>query len=276
LETITSLNFTFLFAALIMSSSYVVSAAPKKHTTRPIVTGTSVLGIVYDGGVLLASDTLLSYGGMAKHQGISRIHRISSTGTIIAASGEYSDFQTIVRLLEEKSLQETQTSSVLMASLYDSEDNGTNNAMCAAAVWNYLRYVMYAKRNKFNPYWNDILVAGVDTTGKPFLGSVDKIGTTVTDNILATGFGSYLALPLLREKWRPDLTEGEARAMLEDCLRVLFYRDCRASSLIQLGKCEAATNQPLISDPYPLEHTSWSEPAFVEAAPAQLDGDGGW
>ena len=68
--------------------------------------------------------------------------------------------------------------------------------------------------------------------------------------------------------------------MLEDCLRVLFYRDCRASSLIQLGKCasggDAPAATPLISDPYPLEHTSWNDPAFVEAAPAQLDGDGGW
>jgi 20S proteasome subunit beta 7 len=241
----------------------VVSATPKKHTTRPIVTGTSVLGIVYNGGVLLASDTLLSYGGMAKHQGISRIHHISNTKTIIAASGEYSDFQMIVRTLEEKSLQETQTSSVLMASLYDNEDDteNVNNGMCAAAVWNYLRYLLYAKRNKFNPYWNDILVAGTDTEGKPFLGSVDKIGTTITDNVLATGFGSYLAIPLLREQWRPDLTEGEARAMLEDCLRVLFYH---------------APISPLISDPYPLEHTSWNDPAFVQAAPAQLDGDGGW
>lgn len=261
--------------------SSITSATPKKHTTRPIVTGTSVLGIVYNGGVLLASDTLLSYGGMAKHQGISRIHHISNTQTIIAASGEYSDFQMIVRVLEEKSLQETQTSSVLMASLYDEDTENVNNGMCAAAVWNYLRYVLYAKRNKFNPYWNDILVAGTDTHGKPFLGSVDKIGTTVTDNVLATGFGSYLALPLLREQWRPDLTEGEARAMLEDCLRVLFYRDCRASSLIQLGKCVSgedhrATTTPLISDPYPLEHTSWNDPAFVQAAPAQLDGDGGW
>ena len=83
------------------------------------------------------------------------------------------------------------------------------------------------------------------------------------------------------EQWRPDLTEGEARALLEDCLRVLFYRDCRASSLIQLGKCVSgedhrATTTPLISDPYPLEHTSWNDPAFVQAAPAQLDGDGGW
>jgi 20S proteasome subunit beta 7 len=160
-----------------------------------------------------------------------------------------------------------------------------STSMSAPAVWNYLRFVLYQKRNKFNPYWNDVLVAGFDPQSKePFLGSVDKIGTTVKDNVLATGFGSYLAIPLLREKWRPGLTEGEARGILEDCLKVLFYRDCRASSQIQLAKVDVtastdgttrAINTPIISDPYQLE-TSWSDPAFVNAAPAQIDGDGGW
>ena len=100
----------------------------------------------------------------------------------------------------------------------------------AGEVWSYLRAVMYQRRNKMNPLWNDVLVAGMggEDGSEPFLGSVDKIGTAYTDDTLATGFGSYLALPIMRERWRPDLEEGEARALLEDCLRVLFYRDCRA------------------------------------------------
>lgn len=245
------------------------ASAPKKHTLRPMVTGTSVLGIVYDGGVLLAADTLLSYGSMAKHQGISRMFSIPDSDTIIAASGEFSDFQEIKQILSQKALEETQTEDVLMDSLYADH----SKSLTASAIWNYLRHVLYQKRNKFNPYWNEILVAGKDEDGKMFLGSVDKIGTTLKENVLATGFGAYLALPILREKWRPDLTEGEARGILEDCLKVLFYRDCRASSLVQLAK--SSVSQSLISDPYPLE-TSWDDPAFVQAAPAGLDGDGGW
>ena len=246
----------------------VTAAAPKKHTLHPMVTGTSVLGIVYDGGVMLAADTLLSYGSLAKHQGISRMIKIQDV--VIAGSGEFSDFQDIQQLLEQKALEETTTSNVIMDSLY--ADHSTT--MTAASVWNYLRYIFYQKRNKFNPYWNELLVAGTDTAGKPFLGSVDKIGTTLHDNVLATGFGSYLAIPILREKWRPDLSEGEARAILEDCLKILFYRDCHASSLVQLAKCGTGS-PPLISDPYQLE-TSWNDPAFVQAAPAALEGDGGW
>ena len=246
------------------------TAAPgRQHTTRPIVTGTSVLGIVYDKGVLLAADTLLSYGSMAKTQNAQRLRIIPGTRTVIGASGEYSDFQKICEVLEQKALEETTTS--LMDSLYAD----TSTAVTAASTWNYLRMVMYTKRSKFNPYWNDLIVAGTDEAGKPFLGWVDKIGTTIQDNFMATGFGGYLAMPLLREKWRPDLTEGEARALLEDCMKILFYRDCRASSKIQLAKVEAGTTgEPLVSPPYQLE-TSWDAPSF-QAHAGDLGMDGGW
>lgn len=45
-----------------------------------------------------------------------------------------------------------------------------------------------------------------------------------------------MALPILRKRWHANLTEGEARAALEDSLRVLFYRDCRALNKIQIAK----------------------------------------
>jgi 20S proteasome subunit beta 7 len=110
---------------------------------------------------MLAADTLLSYGGMAKQQNIPRLHAITGTNTIIGASGEYSDFQTVIEILESEALEETRTSKSLMDSLYANEEVQTKR-MTAASTWNYLRFVMYAKRNKFNPYWNDIVVAGVD------------------------------------------------------------------------------------------------------------------
>merc|ERR1712071_668914 len=132
---------------------------------------------------MLAADTLCSYGTMA-----------------------------ICELLERNALENQCTSD----SLYDDEDMESEEN--SPEVWSYLRAVMYNRRNKMDPLWNDLIVGGYDYVKKePFLGLVDKIGTAYTDNILATGFGSYLATPILREKWRPDLEEGEARAMLEDC-----------------------------------------------------------
>ncbi len=40
----------------------------KAHTLRPMVTGSSVVGIKYRDGVMLAADTLASYGNMARYK----------------------------------------------------------------------------------------------------------------------------------------------------------------------------------------------------------------
>ncbi len=253
----------FIFLLINLSFLFQSTMAGRQHTTRPIVTGTSVVGLVYDGGVLLAADTLLSYGSMAKSFNTPRMVSIDNR-ILLGASGEFSDFQEIVTRVEALALQETTQS---MESLYD------QRSLSAKSLWNYLRAVMYQKRSKFNPFWNDLVVAGFEDNA-PFLGVVDKLGTTLQENMVATGFGSYLAMPLLREKWRPDLSEGEARALLEDCMKVLFYRDCRASARIQLAKvtCDGC----IISDAYELDHSNgWNAPSMVRAV-GDLDGDGGW
>merc|ERR1712070_1065903 len=137
--------------------------------------------------------------------------------------------------------------------------------------FNYLRAVMYQKRGKGNPLWNQLLVAGcsVGENGKPFLGYVDLIGTSYEENFIATGFGAYIAMPLIRERWSADMEEGEARGLLEDCLRVLYYRDCRATYRIQIAK--ATAEGTLVSDPYEISH-DW-ETANYETRHATTAGD---
>jgi 20S proteasome subunit beta 7 len=64
-----------------------------------------------------------------------------------------------------------------------------------------------------------------------FLAYVDLLGTTYSASTIATGYGAFIAQPLLRkavEGRENELTEGEARKILEDCMRVLFYRDARS------------------------------------------------
>jgi len=257
-----------------VGSGTISAPGPKKHTTQPIVTGSSVLGICYKGGVMLAADTMLSYGRMAKAQNICRLQGISHTNTILGGSGEYSDYQQILKILEEKSL-EHYTAQEHEGFDDDEGEGAIAETMTARSIWNYLRVVMYSRRNKFNPYYNSNVVAGTDTDkdGEPFLGMIDLIGTTIKENIIATGFGSYIAIPLLREKWSPDMDEGEARALLEDCMKLLFYRDCKASNRIQIAKVTKA-NGVLISEPYELE-SSWTAHSAIPSSTYQ-EGDGGW
>ena len=80
-----------------------------------------------------------------------------------------------------------------------------------------------------------------------------------------------MALPLLRAGWRDDLTEAEARKLLEDSMRVLFYRDTRASSKINIGKADATG--VAVGEPFQLE-TYWEHPEFIKGGGHR--GDGSW
>ncbi|KAJ8928605.1 hypothetical protein NQ314_018812 [Rhamnusium bicolor] len=73
--------------------------------------------------------------------------------------------------------------------------------------------------------------------GVPFLGTVDKLGTAYTDKIICTGYGAHIATPLLRDAVdkNPNQTQAEARALVEKCMEVLFYRDARSYPKYLLG-----------------------------------------
>ena len=169
-----------------------------------------------------ACDTLGSYGTLAKYKDLRRMAEVNEK-CLIGAGGEYSDFQYIQSLLDELRTDD--------ANLAD------GFTLSPAEIFSYLRVVLYNRRSKFNPLWNNLVVAGF-TGGKPFLGTVDLIGTAFEDDLIATGFGAHLALPLMRKALDETpahlMEEGVARALLEDCLRVLFYRDCRALNRVQV------------------------------------------
>jgi len=115
-------------------------------------------------------------------------------------------------------------------------DNSTEeqpDALSAKNLHTYLSKMMYNRRSDFDPLWNSILVAGLDSEDKPFLAAVDLLGTTFEAPSLATGYGAMLAQPILRkvvpdEEAASKLTEEEAVNALRECMKVLFYRDARS------------------------------------------------
>lgn len=75
-----------------------------------------------------------------------------------------------------------------------------------------------------------MLLVGGFRDGEGYLGYTDLYGTHFADNYLATGLGMYMALPLMRNQWSPEMSEAEARTLLETALKICYYRDTRASN----------------------------------------------
>ncbi|KAI8455435.1 20S proteasome subunit beta 7 [Phakopsora pachyrhizi] len=218
-----------------------------QKTQQPIVTGTSVLGIKYKDGVMLAADMLASYGSLARFKDIRRIVPVGEH-TIIGAGGDLSDFQYIQKILEDRVTHEVLN------------DDGHN--LTTPQIFEYLARVMYNRRSKGNPLWNSFVVGGVDKeSGEPFLSYVDLLGTTYSAPSIATGYGSYIAQPLLRKvlddlpNGHSGLTEEVARKTLEECMKVLFYRDARSLNKFLIAKVTSSGVE--ISEPLKAP-TEWS------------------
>jgi len=191
---------------------------PTQVTTQPIVTGTSVFGIVGKDFVAFAGDKLASYGKSARYKNVQRIHAISDS-CVLAFTGEMSDMQQLLDHLRELQLE------------IELEDNG--ETFGPDNVYHYLSRVMYHRRNKFDPFYNVILIGGITRDGKPFLGRVDHRGTNFIGDNMATGLGHPLGMNVLEHKQACDnetLTEDVARDRLTECIRTVFYRDCLATN----------------------------------------------
>ena len=87
-----------------------------------------------------------SYGSLARFKDIQRLHSVGSN-TVLAASGDMSDFQYIQQVLDDLLISEE--------TIMDDE-----HKLGPEEIHEYLSRMMYSRRSNFNPLWNSILVGG--------------------------------------------------------------------------------------------------------------------
>ncbi|CAH8647122.1 unnamed protein product [Dicrocoelium dendriticum] len=193
-----------------------VSVDTQKHTLYPTCTGTSVIGIKYADGVIMAADTLVSYGSLARYMGIERVVKV-----VLGFSGDVADYQLLKKRIDEQTHMDG-----LLADGFTLSPKGLHS---------WITRVLYNRRSKMNPLWNTYLVGGLENDGKPYLGFCNLLGVSFTGDCIATGFGTYLVTPLLRQRLDDlaggdpnNLTEAHAVQAVTDAMRQLYFRDCRA------------------------------------------------
>ncbi len=134
----------------------------------------------------------------------------------------------------------------------------------APEIHSYLTRICYNRRSKVDPFYNQFAIGGIIDRGnklgiQTYLGYTDLFGTTFTDNYVCTGFGAHFAYPLLRKGYKDfnggDMRIDNARKLLADTMRVLFYRDCKTRNKITFGIIDK--NGVNISDPISIQ-TDWN------------------
>jgi len=221
---------------------------PIYRTTRPVSIGTSVIGLYFKDGIIIASDTGLSYGGrILQFKNAERLVKVSND-TLIASSGEYSDFQEIVNKLREIDRE---------VKNYDDK-----NQYSPKDYANYLARLTYAKRSKIDPLYCQNVIGGY-TKGQRYLSYVDLYGTKFENTHIVTGFARYFAVPIITNDWNPEMSEEEVKQIIKKCFTILFYRDCNAIDKIQIAvvdKNGVRIEEPTIVD------SKWDYKGYAERA----------
>jgi 20S proteasome subunit beta 7 len=158
---------------------------------------------------------MAAYGSMAKLRNTTRLHRINDQ-VAIGFSGDLADAQYVTRLLESV--------------VWEDEVSQDGSRLSPKGAFNWLTRVYYNRRSKFDPLWNQVVVAGFDpATNEPFLGCVTSLGYSWQDSVVASGMGDYLAKPYMRTKQDANnnkpFTFQQAQQLVKQSMDILYARD---------------------------------------------------
>jgi proteasome beta subunit len=171
------------------------------------LTGTTTVGLVFDEGVVLATEKRATMGYFIASKRAKKVYQISDRIGMTTAGG-VGDAQQLARVM------------TVECSLYQIRRGRT---MAVAAASTLLSNVLNA--NRYFPYYVQLLVGGVDEIGASVF-SVDALGgATKEEEIVATGSGSPGAYGVLEDRFHKDMQEEEAVALSIRAIKAAMRRD---------------------------------------------------
>jgi proteasome beta subunit len=170
------------------------------------IPGATTIGVVCKDGVILASEKRVSYGYLVVSKGGKKVFKI--TDYIGAAcAGLVSDMQILVREVEA------------YANLFSLDVGRTISVRSAAKLMSNLLF-----ERRLAPLITQTIVSGVDEEGAS-LYVLDVLGSVIPDKYAVVGSGTEIAMGVLEEGYREDLTMEEAKDLVVRSIKSAISRD---------------------------------------------------
>ena len=169
--------------------------------------GTTTVGLICDGGVVLVSEKRATMGSFIASKAAKKIYQVDDRLGITTA-GIVGDAQALVRLMSVE------------ARLYKIR---RGEPMTVRGMATLLSNVMSSQR--FYPYIVQLLIGGIDREG-PHIFSIDPFGgNTEEREIAATGSGSPIAYGVLEDRYSKDMALENGIALAIQALHSAMKRD---------------------------------------------------
>jgi proteasome beta subunit len=177
--------------------------------------GATTIGLVFAGGVILASEKRVTYGSMIMSKTGKKVFKITDQ-VGAACAGLVSDMQILTREVEAQ------------AKLFALEAKRPMTVNAAAKV---MSNVLFNRR--MIPLIIQTIVGGMDNDG-PALYVLDVLGSLLPDTYAAVGSGAQMATGVLEQGFKDNMNQQDAKELVLKAIKSAIRRDVMSGNGIDL------------------------------------------
>ena len=181
--------------------------------SQAIKTGTSTVGITFDGGVVVGADHRATMGNFIANKNVKKLFQISGRVALTTA-GLVGHAQSLARMLSAE------------LALYELKRNTPMTVRGAATL---TANILVGR-----PHYVQLLIVGVDESGSSVY-SIDSAGGSIPDVYCATGSGSPFMYGVLEDQFSLNMTKEGAIALAAKALLASAQRDSASGNGMDLA-----------------------------------------
>ena len=170
------------------------------------IPGATTVGVVCADGVILASEKRITYGHLVMSKGGKKVFKLTSQ-IGAAYAGLVGDMQVLTREVEAQ------------ANLFSME---VGRRISVRAASKLMSNILFNRR--YSPLITQTIVGGLDDEG-PSLYVLDVLGSLIPDKYAAVGSGTEIAMGVLEEGYKENLSIEEAKDLVTRAVKSAISRD---------------------------------------------------
>lgn len=178
--------------------------------------GTTTAGITYKDGVVIATEHRATMGMLIAHKTTQKLFQID-THMGMTVAGLVGDAQVLVRWMKAE------------AEIYRLKHN---EGMSVRGASTLMANILNGR--KFYPFWVQLIIAGVDTSGAHVY-SLDAAGGSIPDAYVSTGSGSPYVYGVLEDHFKNDMSRDEAIDLAIRGIHAAMKRDAASGNGIDVA-----------------------------------------
>ena len=176
--------------------------------------GATVVGISYDGGVVLAAEKRVSFGNFVVNKNIKKTFPVTER-VGAACAGMVADMQVLVRQVEA------------LAKIRKLE---TRRNVPPNSIAKLMSVIMFERR--YFPLLTQVIVGGISSKSEIY--TLDPLGSVLPDEYAAVGTGAEMALGIMDAEYKPKMTEADAKNLAVRAIKSAIQRDASSGDGIDI------------------------------------------